>query len=190
MRLKITRKSRNIEPSAEPDGGGRARPGRALTAAPRGLGRAVILALGDVLGIVRELVAWPVRLLIGVAELLGRAVLTVWRAAVLPVIRIVYGVASWALRFGEREVTPARTLTVVALAATVVLGASQFSDYRAVQVGAPQYSGVENIAPAPEVDQKSPRTAHGVSVFAIPVASLFVTVFAATRNWRLARLLL
>ena len=33
-------------------------------------------------------------------------------------------------------------------------------------------------------------SAHGVSVFAIAVASLFVTVFAAARNWRLARLLL
>src|SRR5919198_4452160 len=95
-----------------------------------------------------------------------------------------------ALRWGEREVTPARGLCVVALAATVALGASQFRDYRAVEVGAADYQRVAGAAPAPEVGQESPRSAHGVSVFAIAVASLFVTVFAAARNWRLARLLL
>ena len=94
-----------------------------------------------------------------------------------------------ALRFFERTVTPARGLAVVALAATIGLGASQFSDYRAVEIGATSYRAVENLAPAPEVDRQSPRSAHGVTVFAIAVAALFVTVFAIGRNWRLARLL-
>jgi hypothetical protein len=43
------------------------------------------------------------------------------------------------------------------------------------------------VAPAPEVDQQSPRSAHGFTVFAIAVAGLFVTAFAMGRNWRLAR---
>jgi hypothetical protein len=94
-----------------------------------------------------------------------------------------------ALRFLERAVTPARGLAVVALAATIALGASQFSHYRAVQVGADSYRGVQNLAPAPEMDQQSPRSAHGVTVFAIAIVGLFVTVLAITRNWRLARLL-
>ena len=89
----------------------------------------------------------------------------------------------------ERKVTPARGLAVVALAATIGLGASQFSDYRAVEIGATSYRAVENLAPAPEVDRQAPRSAHGVTVFAIAVAALFVTVFAIGRNWRLARLL-
>ncbi len=74
-------------------------------------------------------------------------------------------------------------------AVTPALGASQFTDYRAVEIGAPQYRAVENVASAPEVDPRSPRSAHGVAVLAIAVAGLFVTAFAVGRNWRLARLL-
>jgi hypothetical protein len=87
-------------------------------------------------------------------------------------------------------VTPARGLAVAALAATIALGASQFGDYRAVEVGSPDYAKVERVAPAPQVDRAMPRSAHGIWVFAITVASLFVIVFAVWRNWRLARLLL
>jgi hypothetical protein len=79
---------------------------------------------------------------------------------------------------------------VVALAATIALGGSQFGDYRAVEVGTPDYSHVEDVAQAPQVESAMPRSAHGVSVFAIAIACLFVTVFAVWRNWRLARLLL
>jgi hypothetical protein len=93
-------------------------------------------------------------------------------------------------RLGERAVTPARGLAVVALAATITLGASQFSDYRAVEIGASQYTGVQNVAPAPERDKKSPRSAHGVAVLAIAIAALFVTAFAVGGRWRLARLLI
>jgi hypothetical protein len=146
--------------------------------------------LVDVFGIARELVAWPVRVWLAIAEVIGQAVLWVWQRVVWPVLHVVWGASVRALRWSEREVTPARGLCVVALAATVTLGASQFRDYRAVEVGAAAYQQVAGAAPAPEVGQESPRSAHGVSVFAIAVASLFVTVFAAARNWRLARLLL
>jgi hypothetical protein len=93
------------------------------------------------------------------------------------------------LRLAERTVTPARGLAVVVLAATIALGASQFTDYRAVEIGALSYQGLENVAPAPEMDVETPRSAHGVSVFAIAIAALFVTGLAIGRNWRLARLL-
>jgi hypothetical protein len=94
-----------------------------------------------------------------------------------------------AVRFGERLVTPARGLAVVALVACITLGASQFSDYRAVRIGSPEYAGVQNVAPAPEVDQRSPRSAHGLTVLGIAVAALLVTVLAIGGRWRLARLL-
>ena len=57
-------------------------------------------------------------------------------------------------------------------------------------MGVPQYRAVEEVAPAPQLDRESPRSSHGVSVFAIAVAALFAITFAVTRNWRLARLLL
>ena len=49
----------------------------------------------------------------------------------------------------ERLITPARGVAVVALVATITLGASQFRDYRAVKIDSPSYAGVEN-PPAPE----------------------------------------
>jgi hypothetical protein len=190
MRLKPTRRSRKIEGGTPDSSRDPQRPRTPLANAPQGLARTVLAALLDLAGILREMLAWPVRLWLGAAELVGTGVLAVWRSVSLPALRLLLRVASWALRVGEREVTPVRALCVVALAASVSLGASQFSDYRAVEVGAPEYRGVENVAPAPQVDQQTPRSAHGVSVFAIAIASLFVTVFAAARNWRLARLLL
>ncbi len=78
---------------------------------------------------------------------------------------------------------------VVAVVATICLGASQFGNYRAVEVGAPQYRGVEAIAQAPELQRRSPRTAHGITVVLIAVASGLVLALAVARNRRLARLL-
>jgi hypothetical protein len=144
----------------------------------------------DGLGVAREILRWPARIWMAVAEALGSAILAIWRAAILPALRVARRLLAAGLAFGERTVTPARGLAVVALAATITLGASQFGDYRAVQVGTPQYVDVQDVAQAPEVDRAVPRSAHGVAVFAIAVACLFVTFFAVWRNWRLARLLL
>jgi hypothetical protein len=149
----------------------------------------LVSVLADVLAIVREVLLWPGRLWLGAAEVAGAFVLSAWQAVALPLLELGVAALRAALRFAERQVTPARGLTVVALAASIVLGASQFSDYRAVEVGAPAYKAVENVAPAPQVGRQSPRSAHGIAVFAIAVAGLFVTAFAVGRNWRLARLL-
>jgi hypothetical protein len=180
-------------PVRRPPGPADAARGRAIDSlgrAPEALVRPVLSALADLVAIVREIFAWPARLWLGAAEVAGEVVLSAWEAAVLPLLELGLRALRSALHFGEREVTPARGLAVVALAATIGLGASQFTDYRAVEVGAPSYKAVENVAPAPEVDQQSPRSAHGVAVFAIAVAGLFVTAFAVGRNWRLARLLI
>jgi len=146
-------------------------------------------ALVGLAAIVRELPARSARLWLGAAEMAGEIVLRAWEAVVLPPLELGLRGLRAALRFGERQVTPARGLTVVALAAAITLGASQFSDYRAVDIGAPSYSGVESVASAPELGRKSPRSAHGVTVLAIAIAALFVTAFAVGGRWRLARLL-
>jgi hypothetical protein len=161
-----------------------------LRRGPAALARTLLSALADLVAIVRELLAWPARLWLGAAEMAGEIVLTVWEAVVLPPLELGLRGLRAALRFGERQITPARGLTVVALAATITLGASQFTDYRAVEIGAPSYSGVESVAAAPELGRKSPRSAHGVTVLAIAIAALFVTAFAAGGRWRLARLLI
>jgi hypothetical protein len=138
----------------------------------------------------RELLARLARLWLGAAEIAGEILLRAWEAAVLPPLDRGRRAVRAAIRFGERAVTPARGLAVVALAASITLGASQFSVYRALEIGAPAYSGVGSVAPAPERDRKSPRSAHGVAVLVIAIAALFVTAFAIGANWRLARLLI
>ena len=57
-----------------------------------------------------------------------------------------------ALRFAERVVTPERAVAFVVIAAAIILAASQFVDYRGVEIGAPAYAGVESVAPAPQTD--------------------------------------
>ncbi len=94
-----------------------------------------------------------------------------------------------ALRIAERELTPARGLAVVTIAAVIALGGSQFTDYRAVEVGAPEYSSVAE-APAPQIDRRSPRSAHGPWVLVIAIAVALVITVAVARNWRLARMLI
>jgi hypothetical protein len=160
-----------------------------------GKGRKALLGVArsvaaDAFGIAREVLRWPVRIWMAVAEALGSMILAVWRAAIVPALRVARRLLAAGLAIGERTVTPARGLAMVALAATIALGGSQFGDYRAVEVGTPQYVKVQDVAQAPQVDRAMPRSAHGIAVFAIAVGCLFVTFFAVWRNWRLARLLL
>jgi hypothetical protein len=94
------------------------------------------------------------------------------------------------MSFAERHVTPARGLIVVAVAAVISLGAAQFGDYRAVEIGAAEYAGLENNARAPQIDPRSLRSAHGDWVLGIAAVSMLVVAAAVTRNWRVARLLI
>jgi hypothetical protein len=180
-------------------GDGRKRRTRPDAGAKRGTGRdgrdgaflrAARSVAADVVGVAREVLRWPARIWMAVAEALGGAILVVWRRAALPAATVAWRALRVALARGERTATPARGLAVVAVAAAVAIGGSQFGDYRAVEVGTPQYAKVETVAPAPQVERAKPNSAHGVSVFAIAVACLFVVLFAVWRNWRLARLLL
>jgi hypothetical protein len=146
--------------------------------------------LGDLIAVARELLARLARLWLDVAEVAGELVLTVWETVLVPPLELVVRAVRALVRLGERLVTPARALVVVALVATIALGASQFDYYRAVEVGSGSYAGLENVAPAPRMGLATPRSAHGDAVLAIAVAALLVTALAVVRNRRLARLLL
>src|SRR5215211_7097509 len=104
------------------------------------LERAVRSVAADALGAAREILRWPARIWMTVAEALGAAILVAWRRAVLPALRVAWRWWRVAVRWGERTVTPARALAVVGVAAAVALGGSQFGDYRAVEVGTPDYA--------------------------------------------------
>jgi hypothetical protein len=85
-------------------------------------------------------------------------------------------------------VTPLRTVAVVAAAAAVALGASQFADYSGVAVGAPGYEGeVGSVAPAPMTDLQTTGSAH--LYLPLPLAAIALGLIWATARgrWRLGR---
>ena len=155
----------------------------------RSVARAPLKVAYDVGGIVVEVVRIPIGLWLRLAALAGAVVLAAWRAA-WPVLGSVARVGRRFLAAAERVVTPGRTAVVVALLAIAALVASQFVDYRAVEIGAPDYHRVTAIAPPPAVNPADPRSAHGLWLIVIAaVAFAIILCVAAGRGRRLARLL-
>jgi hypothetical protein len=152
-------------------------------------GRRLAREIRDVRSNAGELLARAVDLWLRAAEALGDLILRAWDLAVLPVVDLGGSAARGAVRLAERFATPARSLALVALVAAFAMAGSQFSDYRAVELDAPAYRGLESVAAAPRRDVETPRAAHGIALLAIAGAALLVTVLAMRRNRRLARLL-
>src|SRR5947207_6848536 len=114
----------------------------------KALVRAPLKVAYDVGAILLELVRIPLRLWLRLAELAGAGVLATWRAT-WPGMLVIVRACRRLLAAAERTVTPARTAIVVALLAVAALAASQFVDYRAVEIGALDYKGVTAVAPPP-----------------------------------------
>jgi hypothetical protein len=93
--------------------------------------------------------------------------------------------AAWWRRVATRAsavLTPQRAICLVVLAAAGCLIASQFVDYRAVEIGQPGYAGLP-AAEAPTVGGETPGQAHAYLL--VPVALLAAALaLAAWRNER------
>lgn len=163
---------------------------RRAAAARRALRRNGASGLVGLLSVTARLVSGFATRLDGVVGAAATVLAAAWRSVALPVWRLARRSGAGALRTAAREVTPVRGLVLVGAVAAISLGGSQLGDYRAVEVGAPQYSTAATTTPAPEIDRHSPRAAHGAWVLAIAVASALVIALAVTKNWRLARLLI
>lgn len=86
------------------------------------------------------------------------------------------------------RVTPVRVLAVVVLLTAAALAGSQFTDYRGVAVGDPQYpSDVARVAPPPLADIQHAGEAH--LYLGVPAAILVavLTVLTVRGRWRLGR---
>ena len=142
----------------------------------------------EVVAIGRELVRIPVGLFMRTAELAGGVVLRGW-LVVWPGLQAIWSMLHAGLERAEREVTPARATVAVAVVAAICLGASQFFDYRAVQIGTPEYQGVETVAPAPKVDQADAGSAHLWLGLPLALIALAVIAFAARGRAAMARIL-
>lgn len=84
----------------------------------------------------------------------------------------------------SRVVTPARGAAVVLIAAGICLVASQFIDYRAVEIGQPGYAGLPQVAKPPTVEVRSAGEAHAYLLVPIGVAAAVLGLLALARERR------
>jgi hypothetical protein len=94
--------------------------------------------------------------------------------------------AAWAVRASTRAsavITPDRALCGVIVASAACLLASQFVDYRGVQVGGPGYAGLTSSAQAPLVGLETPVDAHSYLLVAVALVAGALGV-AAGRSGR------
>jgi hypothetical protein len=75
------------------------------------------------------------------------------------------------------------------IAAAVTLAASQFVDYRGVRIGAPEYAGVESVAPAPQTDRQTTGSVHGYAMVPVAVVIIAAALLALRGRWRMARII-
>ena len=92
-----------------------------------------------------------------------------------------------ALRAAERAVTPPRAVAAVILGAAIVLGISQFVDYRGVRIGAQLYEGVEAVAPAPQTDREPAGSAHAYLLLPVAALAILAGGLALRGRWQLGR---
>jgi hypothetical protein len=81
-------------------------------------------------------------------------------------------------------VTPQRAIGTVIVATGVCLIASQFLDYRAVEIGQPGYAGLSDVARPPTVDARTAGDAHAYLLVPLGLASILLGVLAASRARR------
>ncbi len=103
-----------------------------------------------------------------------------------PMLAVAAG-ARATVRAAERVVTPARAVGVVVLAAAIALIASQFVDYKGVEIGSGLYKGVESIAPAPQTDRATAGSAHLYVLIPCAVLAVAALAFAARGRWQAGR---
>jgi hypothetical protein len=79
-------------------------------------------------------------------------------------------------------VSPGRTAAVVLIAAGACLVASQFIDYRAVEIGQPGYAGVPDAAAAPTVEARTAGAAHVYLLVPVGILAMVLGALALRRE--------
>lgn len=89
-------------------------------------------------------------------------------------VRWACGAAVGAATAASRVITPERATAAVLVATGVLLIASQFIDYRGVEIGQPGYAGLPAAAKAPTVDVRTAGEAHAYLL--VPIGALTVAL--------------
>jgi hypothetical protein len=79
-------------------------------------------------------------------------------------------------------VTPARAAAVVLIATGICLIASQFIDYRAVEIGQPGYAGLPQVAQAPTEAVRTAGDAHAYLLVPLGAAAAVLGLLALVRD--------
>jgi len=82
----------------------------------------------------------------------------------------------------SRVITPGRVAAVVLIGAGALLVASQFIDYRGVEIGQPGYAGLPDVAQAPTVDVRTAGAAHAYLLVPVGVAAMALGLLALRRE--------
>jgi hypothetical protein len=98
--------------------------------------------------------------------------------------RLAARVISAVIAFGDRHVTPGRAVLLVTIVTAGCLIASQYQDYRGVEVGQPGYIPVEATVSADQVDIETPRDAHGSWLLILAGIAIVAAVAAAVTRRR------
>ena len=85
----------------------------------------------------------------------------------------------------SRVATPWRGAAFVIVAVGACLLASQFVDYRAVEIGRPGYAGLPGVAKAPTVDARTAGAAHSYLLVIPALAGMALGLLALRRERRL-----
>jgi hypothetical protein len=80
--------------------------------------------------------------------------------------------------------TPHRAIAAVTVATGACLIASQFLDYRAVEIGQPGYAGLANVAHPPTVDVRTAGDAHSYLLVPLGLITIALGARAAGRERR------
>jgi hypothetical protein len=84
----------------------------------------------------------------------------------------------------SRVVTPARAAAFLLVAAGLCLVASQFIDYRGVEIGQPGYAGLPGVAQVPTVEVKTAGEAHAYLLVPVGVLAAVLGALALMRERR------
>lgn len=84
----------------------------------------------------------------------------------------------------SERVTPRRATAVVVVAAGACLVASQFIDYRAVEIGQPGYAGIPDVAQAPTTDPRTAGAAHAYLLVPVGVLAIVLGLLGLRRDAR------
>jgi hypothetical protein len=150
--------------------------------ANRGLERAhpgVARARNDGVRAARRSWAWLWSLLRPLLALFFRGIAAVERALRGLCRRLARGAT-----VASAVVTPARAAAVVLIAAGACLVASQFIDYRGVEIGQPGYAGLPEAAKPPTVEARTAGEAHGYLLVPLGAAAAALGALAIRRERR------